>query len=241
MSSSLSRPRHLAHRVWAPGWLQRRPRPVRIAARAVAIVLLLLFAIWLVLFVTKGRFLKGPFESVASSMLEREVEVGGDFNLYFAPFNVKFMAEDMRISNPEWARSDNFFTAGLIDTRISTLPLIVGRQQVRWINLQDSRIALEWDELGRRNSWTFGDPNAPPEPFELPEIRRGTITGTQLTYRDPKLKLFADIGIDTVKAQDTAFDSDIRFSGKGRCTVARLRWPEACSARTRRSPAGATG
>ena len=215
ISASLSRPRELARRAWTPGWLQRRPRPVRIAVRALAIFVLVLFAIWLVLFITKGRFLKGPFESIASSTLEREVEVGGDFNLYFAPFNVKFMAEDMRVSNPEWGRADDFFTAGLIDTRISTLPLLVGRQQIRWIDLQDSRIALEWDEQGERNSWTFGDPDAAPEPFKLPEIRRGTIAGTQLTYRDPQLQLFADIGIDTVKAQDTAFESDIRFSGEG--------------------------
>jgi uncharacterized protein involved in outer membrane biogenesis len=215
LSASFARSRSVAHRVWAPEWLQQRPRAVRIALRAVAIVLLVLFALWLVLFITKGRFLKAPFESVASSMLEREVEVGGDFNLYFAPFNIKFMAERMRVSNPEWAVSDDFFSAGLIDTRISTLPLILGRQQVRWIDLQDSRIALEWDAQGERNSWTFGDPDAPPEPFELPEIRRGTITGTQLDYRDPKLQLFANIGIDTVKAQDTAFDSDIRFSGEG--------------------------
>src|SRR5690606_27760215 len=95
ITSSLAHPRHLARRAWTPEWLQQRPRPVRIAARAVAIFLLVLFALWLVLFITKGRFLKRPFESVASSMLEREVAVGGDFNLYFAPFNVRFMAEDM--------------------------------------------------------------------------------------------------------------------------------------------------
>jgi uncharacterized protein involved in outer membrane biogenesis len=215
MSASFARSRTFAHRFWAPAWLGRRPRPLRIALRALAIFVLVLFVIWLVLFVTKGRFLKSPFESIASSMLEREVEVGSDFNLYFAPFNIKFMAQEMRISNPEWARSDDFFTAELIDTRISTLPLIFGRREVRWIDLQGSRIALEWDGSGERNSWTFGDPNAPPEPFELPEIRRGTITGTEVVFRHPDLELYAEIGIDTVKATDTAFDSDIRFSGEG--------------------------
>jgi uncharacterized protein involved in outer membrane biogenesis len=215
MSASNERSRNVAHRFWAPDWLQGRPRPVRIAVRALAIVLLVLFAIWLVLFITKGRFLKHPFENVASSMLEREVEIGGDFNLYLAPFNIKFRAEDMRVSNPEWARSDDFFTAALIDTRISTLPLIFGRQQVRWIDLKDSRIALEWDAQGQRNSWTFGDPDASPKPFELPEIRRAAIVGTELNYRDPKLQLFADIAIDTVEARDTEFDRDIRFAGEG--------------------------
>lgn len=120
-----------------------------------AIILLALFAIWLVLLVTKGRFLKHPFESLASSMLEREVNVGGDFNLYFAPFNVRFMAEDIRISNPGWADAADFLSAELVDTRISTLPLIFGRTHLRWLELQGSRIALEWDQKGDRNSWTF--------------------------------------------------------------------------------------
>lgn len=215
LSAPFVRSRNLGRRLWAPDWLESRPRPLRIALRALVIFLLVLFAIWLVLFITKGRFLKHPFESIASSMIERKVEVGGDFNLYFAPLDIKFLAQDIRISNPEWARSGDFFTAGLIDTRIGTLPLIIGRREVRWIDLRDSRIALEWDESGKRNSWTFGDPNAPAEPFELPEIRRGTISGTEVLYRDPKFQLSADIGIDTVRAKDTQFESDIRLSGKG--------------------------
>src|SRR5690606_25998446 len=130
-------------------------------------------------------------------------------------FNVRSIAEDMRIANPPWARKEDLFTAERIDTRISTLPLLFGRQQVRWIDLQGSPIALEWDEQGERHSWTFGDSNARPEPCELPDIRRGTIAGTRVTYRDPKMQLFADLGMDTVRAHDTAFDSDIRFSGEG--------------------------
>ncbi len=183
--------------------------------RAAALFLLALLAIWLVLFITKGRFLKHPFESMASSVLEREVDVGGEFNLYFAPFNVRFMAEDMRIANPAWADAEDFLDAELVDTRISTLPLIFGRTKLRWIELKGSRIALEWDRKGERNSWTFGDPDTAAEPLELPEIHRGTISGTEVSYRDPHMQLAADIGIDTVKAQDTQFDSDIRFSGDG--------------------------
>ena len=155
-----------AQRIWNPQWLQRRPKPLRIAIRAVAIFVLTLFLIWLVLFITKGRFLKGPFESIASSALEREVTVGGDFNLYFAPIDIKFLAEDMRISNPDWARSDDFFTAGLIDLRIRTFATLFGKDRVRTLILRDSDIALEWDETGERNTWTFGEAKA--EPLTLP-------------------------------------------------------------------------
>lgn len=88
-SSWAQRPQRWARTAWAPAWLERRPRALPIAIRTLAIVLLTLFAIWLILFITKGRFLKGPFERFATSQLKRQVEIGGDFQLYFAPFNVK--------------------------------------------------------------------------------------------------------------------------------------------------------
>src|SRR3546814_2284530 len=73
----------------------------------------------------------------------------------------------------------------------------------------------EWDAGNKRNSWTFGDPNRPPQPLELPRIRRAAITQSGLTYRDPELRLFADIDIDTVRATGTRIDDDIGFSGRG--------------------------
>ena len=202
-------------RAWTLRWLANRPRPVRIILRAVAIVLLTVFLLWLVLYVTKGRFLKGPFEDIASNTLERELTVGGDFQLYLDPFDIKFRAEKMRIANPPWARADDFFTADLIDTRLSTWRLLFGERRLKFLDLKNSDIALEWDAAGRRNSWTFGDPNEKAAPLELPDIVRGSIVGTNLVYRDPRLRLFANIGIDTVKARDTRFASDIRFSGNG--------------------------
>lgn len=209
------RTRRWARTAWTPSWLAKRPRPLRIAIRTVIILLLTLFAIWLILFITKGRFLKGPFERFATSQLERQVDVGGDFQLYFAPFNVKFYAEDIRIANPAWAREKQFFTAKKVDTRLATFPLFFGNRILRYANLDGARVALEWDDGNKHNSWTFGDPNRPPEPLELPRIRRAAVTQSGLTYRDPKLRLFADIDVDTVRATGTRINDDIRFSGRG--------------------------
>jgi len=213
-SNWADRARRSARKVWTPAWLARRPRPLRIAVRTAAIVLLIILAIWLVLFITKGRFLKGPFERFAMAQLARQVDVGGDFQLYFAPFNVKFYAEDISIANPTWARERQFFKAKKVDTRLATLPLILGKRIVRFANLDGAHVALEWDAGNRRNSWTFG-PNRPPEPLELPQIRRAAITRSGLTYRDPKLQLFADIDVDTVRAARTRISDDIGFAGRG--------------------------
>jgi uncharacterized protein involved in outer membrane biogenesis len=142
------------------GWY-RVPAPLR----WISYVLLALFIIWLVLFITKGRFLKQPFERIASSNLERVVRVGGDFQLYFAPFNVKFLAEDLSIANPRWASKDHLFRARLIDTRISLLPLIIGDVRFRDLLISEGAADLEWSPDGRSNTWTMGDPDSKAQPF----------------------------------------------------------------------------
>jgi hypothetical protein len=98
-------------------------------------VLGLLFAVWLVLFLTKGRFLKGTFESVAGRMTSREVKVAGDFQLYFAPLDVKFLAEGLSISNPAWATRPRLFDAARIDTRIAPLSMLWGKKRLRFLDL----------------------------------------------------------------------------------------------------------
>jgi len=175
----------------------------------------LIFLAWAILFITKGRFLKPHFERYVSKQAQRDVRVAGDFQLYLNPIDIKFLAENMTISNPAWATRKNFFDSRLIDTNISTFPLIFGDRRVNWLNLIDGNVDLEWDKSGKRNTWTMGDPNKPAEPFELPLIRRASIVGTDVRYRMPSLQLNADIKVETVRAKDTAFDSDIRFSGGG--------------------------
>ena len=78
----------------SPAPTQARPRRVRRIVRNVLIgIVAVIAAIWLVLYITKGRFLKHPFERIVGSMTHRTVTVGGDFQLYFAPFRIKFYAE----------------------------------------------------------------------------------------------------------------------------------------------------
>lgn len=193
------------------GW-RKLPLPVRILLWIVGII----FTLWLILFITKGRFLKQPFERLLSSRLERPVRVGGDFQLYFDPITIKFRAEQMAVRNTPWASRPDFFRAELIDTRISPLSLLFGdKYKVRWLELRRAAVDLEWSRDGRSNSWTFGDPDKKGEPLNLPLIQRALLTGTTVRYRDPRMQLSTDIGFETVKAQDTRFASDIRFSGSG--------------------------
>jgi len=193
----------------------RRPAgtPFALALRILAAIVGLLLLAWAILFVTRGRFLKGSFQSIASRMTERQVRVAGDFQLYFDPINVRFVADGLSVSNPAWASEPQFLTADHIDARLSTFRLLFGERHARWLNLVNASIDAEWDKAHRANTWTFG--NRTGRPFQLPVIDRATVAGTVLRYRDPTLRLATDQRFETVRAERARIDTAIRFAGDG--------------------------
>lgn len=167
---------------------------------------------WVVLFVTKGRFLKHPFERIASKTSGRDVRVAGDFQFYFNIIDAKFYAEGLTVSNPAWAAPRNFFEAQRIDTRIDTLSYIFGGRRFRWLDLAGAKIDAEWDRDHRSNTWTFATSG---KPLDLPNIVRATVDSTAIRYRDPKMALAADIDVHAIKSQGTRLMNAIRFDGTG--------------------------
>ena len=144
----------------------------------------------------------------------REVDVRGDFQLYFAPFRIKFLAEGMTISNPGWASRRELFRADRIETYIAPLSLIWGKRRLYSLDMVNGALDLEWNADHSRNTWTFSD--KPGEPLELPVIDRATVAGTTLRYIDPQMRLLADLGVETIKAADTRIGDAVRLSGDGR-------------------------
>lgn len=197
-----------------PDPIERRKRRLRLARNIVIGVLGTLFAIWLILFITKGRFLKGPVEGIASSLTEREVAVKGDFQLYFAPFRIKFLAEGLTVSNPEWATRPHLFTARKIDTRIAPLPLLFGNWRLYWLNLTDGAVDLEWNAKRTANTWTF-DSSGDAQPLELPTIDRASLRDTSVRYRDPVLQLLTDLNFASVVSNDAKIGEAVQFTGDG--------------------------
>jgi uncharacterized protein involved in outer membrane biogenesis len=172
-----------------------------------------IFLAWLILYITKGRFLKQPFERTVSAMIDRKVTVGGDFQLYFAPLKIKFYAEKFAVSNPAWASRPNLFQADRIDTLIAPLSLIFGQRHVYFIDLTNGSADLEWNAKHDRNTWTFGETTG--KPMELPRIDRTTVAGTKLRYVDPRMQLRADLNIATVVAQRGQIGKSVGIDGTG--------------------------
>ena len=195
--------------------LNRLPirRPLATILSVVTSIIGLIVLAWGVLYVTKGRFLRGTFESMAGGITNREVRVGGDFQLYFDPFELKFVAQKMTISNPTWATKPHLFAADSIETRIAPLSLIFGRYHAYFLDLQNAAIDLEWNGAKRINTWTFSEEKG--EPIEFPIIDRATVAGTTLRYKDPRLQLLTDLKFQTVRSTGTRIGDAVRFSGDG--------------------------
>jgi hypothetical protein len=189
-------------------------RSLAVGISVLATLIGLIFMAWLVLFVTKGRFLKHTFERIASYHTGRTVKVAGDFNLYLDPFAAKFLAEGLTISNPSWATRPNLFAAKLVDARIDTFSFLFGDQsKVNWINLLNGEANLEWDKKHQNNTWTFGGTSG--KPLQLPLIQRAQIAGTDVHYRDDRMQFVADVHFEPINAQNNKFANNITFSGSG--------------------------
>lgn len=186
----------------------------RWAIRLLIGLVTVLAAIWLVLFVTKGRFLRHPFESIVGKLTHRTVTVGGDFQLYFAPWRIKFVAEKIAISNPEWATRPNLFTADRIDSRIAPLSLLFGKRRFTWLALTNGAVDLEWTPDHRSNTWTFSEKKGGKR-LEFPRIDVAEVKGTTVRYRDPRMQVTADLALEDFRSQDARIGRAVRVRGKG--------------------------
>jgi len=200
----------------APDADRRRARWRRIVRNTLLAIVGTIFAIWLVLFITKGRFLKHPFERFVGAQTHRPVQVRGDFQLYFAPFDIKFLAEGMTIGNPAWTTRPNLFQAERIDTRIAPLSLLFGRRRIKWLDLTNAAVDLEWRPDHSTNSWTFSEEKGG-KPLEFPDVDRAVVRGTTVRYLDPRMQVLADLGIDPIQANTAGGIGDaVALSGTGR-------------------------
>ncbi|QNE33512.1 AsmA family protein [Sphingomonas sp. NBWT7] len=192
---------------------RRRQRRRRIRNTILAI-LAVPALIWLVLYITKGRFLKGPFETIVGRLTNREVKVGGDFQLYFAPWRIKFYAERFTIANPAWATQRYLFRADRLDTRIAPLSLIFGKRRLYWLDLVNGAVDLEWNREHTRNSWTFSEKKGGKR-LEFPRIDVATVRGTTVRYLDPRMRVLANLKVDDIRSQDARIGHAVGVNGTG--------------------------
>ena len=189
--------------------IRTRRRPLRIVGYILAALLVIVIALYVYQYVTKGRFWRSTFLSYASKTAGREVKIAGDFQLYLHP-NIRFVAEGLSVANPDWATDKQLFVARRIETDISLWQLILGKQHLNFLTLDGATAGLQQAKDGR-NTWTFaGD-----KPFEIPAIDVATITGSKLHYLDEFRKADVTLNFGDVAATDKRVERPLTFSGGG--------------------------
>lgn len=153
---------------------------------AAFIVLLLLL-----LTVDLGRF-KPQAEALASDLIGRRIHIDGVFEPSLGA-EIRVVAGDVRIDNPDWAEGDALLSADRLDVSLDLRALLSLRYDLTNVDIDNLVIALEQSEDGA-NNWTLfaSDPaeeaeaetDEPASPLDL-VIRQAKIRDLVVTYADP--------------------------------------------------------
>lgn len=187
-------------------WRQRR---WQIGAAAIPFFLA---GLYVVQYVTQGAFWQSSFEAAASKRVGRPVHVSGTFELYLRP-DIHFRADGLTVANPDWAASDQFFTARSITLDASVWQALFGTFGIADLKLDGARLALQ-RRADRRNTWTFSGGK-----FEIPEITTAAITDSRIAFIDAPTQTSLDVSIGAIassassRAQQIA--GPLTFAGSG--------------------------
>jgi len=156
----------------------------------------------------------GLIQSIASAQLNRDIRIEGDTRLSVSLSPILTL-ENLIISNPEWAGTDNMGEIERLTVQIKLLPLLWGRMVLPRLEVDKPNMTLRRDKSGRAN-WNFEDESGATagEPMRLPLIRHFAIRDGKIKIMDEERKLSFS---GTVASQevDTGKERRFQLTGKG--------------------------
>jgi uncharacterized protein involved in outer membrane biogenesis len=195
------------------------PRPLAIVLGIAAALVLLAFGVVLWIESESGQAF---IERRASAATGRDISIGDlDIKMSWRP---GIRVSELRITNPEWAKTSHLIDAGVIDARFRLLPLLLGRVIVEELTLTQARIGAEREK--GRNTWTFREKEEKEEDKPLPFIvRHINIDRGHVFYRDTTVDTQLDIDVAGDVGGGGAVDLTAQGTVKGQKTRAVARFP----------------
>ncbi|HTG75489.1 MAG TPA: AsmA family protein [Terriglobia bacterium] len=199
-----------------------------LAGVAIALIVVVLGALWLLLDVNRYR---PQIQTKVEEQLQRKVTLG---NMKLGFFPVRFTVQDVTIAeDPSFTSSFPFTQAKQLDIRVSLLPLLSGNVQVNSIDLQEPSVELIRNGKGVWNFASLAKGTAPSAPSPAPEtapskpstgfslgrlsIRGGKIAMTDLLKNQPRM-VYEPIDItllDYAEGRPFSFDITAHVPGEG--------------------------
>ena len=115
--------------------------------------LILVLAVVVFLLVFDWNWLKHPIENAVARATGRTLVIEGNMSGQWR-LTPRIRLEQVRLSNPSWARAPQLFQADAIELRIALLPLLAKRIHIRELFLQQPQVNLQRTQDGRA-TWLF--------------------------------------------------------------------------------------
>jgi uncharacterized protein involved in outer membrane biogenesis len=139
----------------------KRRRRFRIAG-FIAVAFVAVLAAFVLLF--DWNWLKSPIQNAVAAATGRTLEIGNIEGQWRLRPRIRF--EQVRLSNPEWARAPDMLVADTVTMRIAVLPLLFKRVHMYELELARPELHLERLDDGRA-TWLF-DKNQDPKDSSPP-------------------------------------------------------------------------
>lgn len=173
-------------------------RVLKILAVIAALLLLLVVGAMALL---ESNWARGVIAERASAALGRQVSLEGLDIDWSSPLRPRIRATGIRVANAEWAEGGDMAEVDAATVQVDLTALVSGRVVLPEVALDGPRLRLERNAEGAAN-WEFGDQSGQDEAGGgMPEIGRLTISGGEVGYKDPELKVDMNTRIDTVSAE----------------------------------------
>jgi len=195
--------------------LRARPETAHLTRYAVATLLVLGLAIFLVLF--DWNWFKGPIERRVSAATGREFRIEGDLKVKLG-LTPTLSAEGLHFSNAPWSQHEEMASIDRIDVSIALLRLFRREVELPLLTLERPLILLERNKEGAAN-WEFdaGEPGKSAEPSRW-SLHVGQLAVAKGELRFHEQALDTDLRLE-VRSGETAAEggrAPLLAQGEGR-------------------------
>ena len=153
-----------------------------------ATLALILAAVALFIALFRWNWLREPIDAVVSARLGRQVVIHGDLSGHVLSWTPSLTADDVTVAEPAWTPGPPLARFPRLTVALDLKALLGGRPALAFVDADHPAFHLIRDARGR-NNWTFGAPDAPPQPLRPPAIRRLAIESGHVDFRDAGRRL----------------------------------------------------
>jgi len=173
--------------------------------------LLLAFIVFIVVF--DWNWLRGPIERRVTAATGREFSIDGDLGVDLG-LTPRIRADRISLANPPGARAKRMATLERLELRIKLLPLLRGRVELPYVDLQTPRLALERDATGKGN-WVFDTKKESKEPVRIPLVRDLRVENGELKVHEPALRTDLRLSLNSGKPAPGETRAPLLAKGEG--------------------------